>query len=216
MSKEKYISPKDITSLYGVSSQGLRKWSIEGKIKYIRTPGGHRRYNIVDVGNIIKGETDNVIQLRTGIIYTRVSSGKQKNAGDLDRQTTYLRAKYPNHTVISDVGSGVSYSRRGLLSLFQQVLSGNVYEVVIASKDRLCRFAFDLVEWWFLAHNTKITIVDKENCPDTGSPTELVEDLIAITTVFISRCHGKRRYKNKIKTDEITSHNASQKTVKQT
>jgi putative resolvase len=55
--------------------------------------------------------------------------------------------QYPGHTVVSDVGSGLNFKRKGLLSLLEQSKRGHVQEIVVASKDRLCRFGFDLLAW---------------------------------------------------------------------
>ena len=41
-----YVKPKDASKYYNVSDYALRSWSSQGKIKYITTQGGHRRYLI--------------------------------------------------------------------------------------------------------------------------------------------------------------------------
>lgn len=41
-----YVKPKDASKYYNVSENTLRSWSSQGKIKYITTQGGHRRYHI--------------------------------------------------------------------------------------------------------------------------------------------------------------------------
>ena len=45
---ESYVSPQEASEYYNVSIDTLRKWANEGKIKNIRTKGGHRRYCISD------------------------------------------------------------------------------------------------------------------------------------------------------------------------
>jgi hypothetical protein len=53
--------------------------------------------------------------VKENVIYARVSSAKQK--ADLVRQVDFLRHRFPNHKVVTDVGSGVNFKRKGLLSL---------------------------------------------------------------------------------------------------
>jgi len=68
--------------------------------------GKHTLYNLnkylTDKGINIKGNKK--------ICYCRVSSSKQKE--DLNRQIEAMRDKYPNHEIISDIGSGLNYKRK--------------------------------------------------------------------------------------------------------
>jgi predicted site-specific integrase-resolvase len=67
---------------------------------------------------------------------------------------------------------------------------------VIAHKDRLVRFGYGYFEAFCQRHNTEIIVMNGE----TMSPEqELVQDLIAIITVFGARLHGLRSYKKAIK-----------------
>jgi hypothetical protein len=54
----------------------------------------------------------------------RVSSSKQK--ADLKRQIDPLRAKFPDHFVVSDIGSGVDFGRKGLVSLLDRRLADTI------------------------------------------------------------------------------------------
>ena len=74
------------------------------------------------------------------------------------------------------------------------VLEGSVEEVVIAHRNRLCRFAFDFLEWICKRGNTRIVVQDQVI---RSSEQELTEDLVAIIHVFSCKLHGSRRYKNK-------------------
>ena len=47
-----YVKPKDASKYYNVSENTLRSWSSQGKIKYITTQGGHRRYNRLELSII--------------------------------------------------------------------------------------------------------------------------------------------------------------------
>jgi predicted site-specific integrase-resolvase len=113
-----------------------------------------------------------------------------------------LQDKFPNHTIIKDVGSGLNYKRKGLLKLMENSNKGLVKSIVISSKDRLCRFGFELLEWQFLQNNTRLVVLEQI---DKTPEQEFTEDILAILQVFACRWNGKRRYslKNKESTIEI-------------
>lgn len=123
-------------------------------------------------------------------IYARVSSKKQEK--DLERQVQLLRARYPSYPVITDIGSGINFKRSGLRTLLERSRRGLVKEIVLAHRDRLCRFAFDLLSYVFKLNDTQIIVVFSESEPSTSSLYELSEDILAINTVFICRLQGRR------------------------
>lgn len=123
------------------------------------------------------------------IVYARVSSAKQKD--DLRRQVDFLRTEFPDHVVVTDVGSGVNWKRRGLLSVLDDADRGLVEEVVVASRDRLCRFAYELVEHVLGRRGVRIVVLDSE---DSSPERELSDDLLSIVQIFCCRRNGKRRY----------------------
>lgn len=125
---------------------------------------------------------------RIGVIYARVSTKKQRL--HLANQTKDLRAKYPTHRVITDVASGINFKRKGLLSLLELCLGGKVHEVCITHKDRLCRFAYDLIEHLLTRNNVKITIMDQHD--DATPESELADDVVSIITVFGAKLYGAR------------------------
>jgi putative resolvase len=71
-----------------------------------------------------------------------------------------------------------------------------VRRVIIAHRDRLVRFGYGYFEAFCERHNTELIVVNG----DTMSPEqELVQDLVAILTVFSARLHGLRSYKKVLK-----------------
>ena len=55
-----YLTPNQVYKKYGYHPKSLARWADEGKIKYTRSPGGHRRYlveSLEDIKNTEKGET---------------------------------------------------------------------------------------------------------------------------------------------------------------
>jgi len=72
-------------------------------------------------------------------------------------------------------------------------------QVVVAHRDRLCRFAFDLIEHVLRLNNTKIIVVhsNDDSLSSTSAANELVQDILAINTVFICRMQGRRSAENR-------------------
>ena len=65
----------------------------------------------------------------------------------------------------------------------------------------MCRFGFELIEWFFNKNNVKLTVLDKQ---DKSPEQEFTEDILAILQVFACRWNGKRRYNLKDKKNKIT------------
>jgi predicted site-specific integrase-resolvase len=110
----------------------------------------------------------------------------------MDRQEAFLRDKYPYHQVIKDVGSGLNYKRKGLLKLLRMSNKNEVGEIVVFSKDRLCRFGFELLQFQFSENDTKLVVYEQI---DKSPEAEFTEDILAILQVFACRWNGKRKYK---------------------
>ena len=149
---------KEIRTLYGISSSTLREWDRKGKIETIRTPSNQRRYNISSITT-----TTNKIRTisnKKKICYCRVSCKKQMD--DLERQKSYLSSKFPNHEIVSDIGSGINWKRKELLSILEQSNKGLIEEVVVAHRDRLARFCFELLHWLLEKNGTKLVVLNDE------------------------------------------------------
>jgi predicted site-specific integrase-resolvase len=193
-----WLTHKNACKFYGVSKNTLRAWADNDKVIYKRTPSNQRVYFIstkIDQPQPKQSQ----LPVKQNVIYCRVSSQKQKD--DLERQCLFLSSRYPNHKIIKDIGSGLNYKRRGLFKLLDMSNKQQLGEVVISSKDRLCRFGFELIEWQVLQNDSKIVVLDKTNkSPDQ----EFTEDILAILQVFACRWNGKRKYTTiKNKEDKI-------------
>jgi len=182
-----YVKAGEASKLLGVSIQTLRKYSKEGIVKVIRSPGGHYLY---DIESATKVKDDKDIQ--RNVCYCRVSSYGQ--ASDLDSQVLYMERKYPTYDIITDIGSGVNFNRKGLLKIIDYAIKGELKTLVISYKDRLCRIGYDLIEHILIEYsNTKI-IVDKQK-EDETLEEEITKDILQIITVYTAKIHGLRSYK---------------------
>ena len=194
MDKTRYVTPKKACSILGVHFKTLYNWEKNKQIETIRTPGGKRLYN---VGKYISNNINinPVDKHRLKICYCRVSSYSQKD--DLKRQVEYMQKKYPTYEIIKDIGSGLNFKRKGLTKLIDYAISGEIDEVIIAYKDRLCRFGFELIEHIITEYsNGQIIILNEVNL----SPNEeMTKDLVSIINIFSARINGLRKYKKKVK-----------------
>lgn len=185
---DRLISIGEVAELKAVSVDTVRRWEKEGKIKSIRTDGGHRRYRLADFVEQKTGKT---------IAYARVSSHDQKS--DLDRQdavlSAYCQSKGWDFEVIRDLGSGMNYRKKGLSKLLNALLDGDVARLVITNKDRLLRFGSELVFSVCEYHEVEVIILNKKD--DSTFEEDLASDVLEIITVFSARLYGSRSHKNK-------------------
>ena len=191
-----YYSIGEFGKLIGKTEQTLRNWSKNGNLKpHHVAPSGHRYYSQEQLNHFL-GIKDALQVNRKVIGYCRVSSHKQKD--DLVRQEdnvkTYMLAKGYQFEIVTDIGSGINYNKKGLNHLIDLVTNSEVDRIVVLYKDRLLRFGFELIENLCTKYGTKIEIIDSS---DKTEEQELVEDLVQIITVFSCRLQGKRAHKAK-------------------
>ncbi|ADG91045.1 DNA binding domain protein, excisionase family [Thermosphaera aggregans DSM 11486] len=194
---EKLLRPREFCEAVGISYNTLKQWVREGRVKVYRTATGRWR--------IPYSEVERILGLRQGytgetraVIYARVSSSDQKS--DLERQVEYLTQYcaskgYRVVDVLSDVASGLKTERRGLLKLFNQVVNRQVDVVVVTYRDRLTRFGFEYLEYFFKQYGVRVEVAFGEE--PKGAYRELVEDLIEIVTSFAGKLYGMRSCKKK-------------------
>jgi putative resolvase len=107
-----------------------------GKLIPERTAGNQRRYRLSQINPALvrNAEAD-----RKTIAYARISSHDQK--ADLERQKQvlelYCATQGWTFDLISDLGSGMNYHKKGLKQLLERILEGKVSRLVITHKDRL-------------------------------------------------------------------------------
>jgi len=179
----------------GKSTSTLRRWDREGQLVAKRTPTGQRYYNESDIRKIL-GIKD--IE-RKIIVYCRVSSSGQKN--DLKSQVTAMEQFCIGGGIaidewIQEIGGGMNFKRKQFLSLMSRITSGEIQKVIVAHKDRLCRFGFDFFEYLANQNQCEIVVVNQQSL---SPQQEMVEDLMAIIHTFSCRLYGLRKYKNDLK-----------------
>jgi predicted site-specific integrase-resolvase len=192
---DKLLGVSEAAALLGVSGNTLRRWEREGRlVPDERTQGNQRRYRLSSIRpeQVRKGA-----EKRKTIAYARVSSHDQKE--DLDRQKKMLElfcsANGWQFEVISDLGSGMNYHKKGLKKLLEAILEGQIGRLVVTHKDRLLRFGAELVFSLCEAKEVEVLILNKGE--DTSFEEDLAKDVLEIITVFSARLYGSRSHKNK-------------------
>ena len=191
----KYVSPREAAEHFDVSLHTLRRWESKGWIEAIRTPSGReRRY---DLDSYVKSKPKHPTQI---VLYARVSSQAQKP--DLERQVARLVELYPTAEIVSEVGGGLNFKRKKFLLLLERILKREIAVLVVAHKDRLARFGFDLIKWLCELNGCNLIVLNDQQL---SQAEEMVEDILAILHCFSSRLYGLRKYKSQIEKENVQS-----------
>jgi len=188
------MSISEAAKVVGVAPGTLRRWEREGKISPERTAGGNRRYTLTMLKPHMAHQTP--AEKKT-LAYARVSSHDQK--ADLTRQMEtlemYCAAQGWQYEIISDLGSGMNYHKRGLRKLLAAILDGRINRLVLTHKDRLLRFGAELV--FAICEEKQVEVVIINQGDEPSFEEELAKDVLEIITVFSARLYGLRSHKNK-------------------
>jgi len=130
----RYVKPGVAEKQLGVDRRTLQKWASAGAIRSVQ-PGGVGRERLYDVSSVVgvaattttgtATHNDAVAAAKSSpsasagvdAVYARVSTRKQLD--DLATQLGDLQRRHPDARVFSDIGSGLNFKRKGLLSLLE-------------------------------------------------------------------------------------------------
>jgi predicted site-specific integrase-resolvase len=191
MNKQYNIS--EFARRIGRSASTVRRWEREGLIRSKRLPSGHRYFDEDDVRGIL-GKSD---EKRLTIVYCRVSSHGQKD--DLQSQVSAMEhyclgAGIAVDEWIQEIGGGMNFKRKKFLELMDRIAAGDISRLIVAHKDRLVRFGFDLLDHIAKCNSCIIEVVNQESL---SPQEEMTEDLLSIVHTFSCRLYGMRKYKRK-------------------
>ncbi len=195
MIMQRYVGIGEAAEALGVSIDTLRRWERTGKLVGERTPGGHRRYDLAKLRpELFRAEEE---ASRRTIAYARVSSRDQRE--DLERQKQVLELYCARQgwtfEVVSDLGSGMNYHKKGLKKLLDAIVEGSVGRLVVTHRDRLLRFGAELVFAICEAKGVEVVILNRGE--DTSFEEDLAQDVLEIVTVFSARLYGSRSHRNR-------------------
>lgn len=192
-----FLSITKAAQLLGVHEQTLRNWDRRGILVPMRLPSGQRRYRSQDLEALLG--TGRGGERRCCSVYARVSTKKQEDMGNLERQKERLLAKsalagYHVVSVESDVASGLNTKRRGLASLIRTAKEGKIDTVLIEHRGRLAGFGYEYLQQLFdvLGVAVVVTVEEEDAGKGTAIHAELVEDLVSIVSSCGARLYGSR------------------------
>ena len=199
----KLLTLQEAKSILNVSKSTLQRWDNSGKLVALRTEGGHRRYKLSDIEKIL-GIVNNKEKDNKDIVvatYARCSTPYQKAHGDIERQSMRLfeyctKHKYKVEHIIKDMGSGLNDKRKGFIKLCNLVVNKKINKVIIEHKDRLTRFQYNLIEFFFNSYGVEIELLDKKEYTEQE---ELVNDMMMLIASFSGRLYSARAKENRKK-----------------
>ena len=155
-----YLTIGQSAKLIGVSVSTIRSWEAKGQLKSaFGTAGGHRMFLLEAIHKVCGFLPKK--NLRKTICYARVSSHDQKE--DLERQRSslqdYCEEKASRYEVISDLGSGLNYKKRGLKKPIKMIILGQVDKIILTHKDRLLRFGSEIIFYLCSFFHTDIELI---------------------------------------------------------
>ncbi|MEH2030029.1 MAG: IS607 family transposase [Nostoc sp.] len=191
------FKPHEFAPKIGVSVKTLQRWDAAGKLPAKRTLSGHRFYTEDDL--LIAQGLKPIEEKRKVIVYCRVSSSGQKP--ELKNQVIAMETFCLNRGLavddwVSEIGGGLNFKRKKFLSIMMSMLKGEISTIVVAHKDRMCRFAFEFIQELATSVGCEIVVANQESL---SPQQELVEDLMAIIHCFSCRLYGLRNYSKEIK-----------------
>lgn len=183
---------KKVLNILKISRQTLTKYVKTRKIRVEELPNGNYEYNSEDVYKVGK-----VCEERIGVIYSRVSTQKQKQ--DLENQEQTLLS-YCNENGIKvtksykDIASGINFDRKEFQSLLNDVIKYKVSNVYITHKDRLSRVSFEMFKNLFEHFDCKINVLSELESSKSDEE-EIFSEIISMLHCFSMRMYSIRRKK---------------------
>ena len=203
----------DVGKLLGITNQSVIRYCNSGILPCYHTEYGHWRITAEDLFQYLETHSlayDDTENNKHDVIYARVSTHKQANCGDLERQVDKVKLFAINYNVQNlivktDIASGLNDNRKGLSKLIDMVQKDEVNRIFVLYKDRLTRFGFRYLEQICAFHHVEIIVVSDET-DNKSQSEELAEDIIELIHSFFGDLDSLRhKIKSEIECDEETS-----------
>lgn len=181
-----FMKTGEAAKYFGVSSKTLERWRQKGNIRAINPTGGCWYYSMQD----LTCEKKNYI-------YARISSKDYQS--NLEKQCAYLKTLYPSYELVTDVDSSLHNNRPGLDSILQAAHNKMVGKVVVAHKDILSRFSYELIEYIITKNEGEIINL---NNAEYSSDYEIVSD---VKVILAAAPPGHRKYLSESEVESLTN-----------
>ena len=189
----------EVAALLGVTIPTIIRYCNSGLLPSHKTEFGHRRLQAEDVYRYLASQNmvyDDTESIKSDVIYARVSTHRQAERGDLERQVEKVKLfaieqNVNNLIVKTDIASGLNDNRKNLLSLIDMVQKGEVNRIFVLYKDRLTRFGYHYLKKICDFHGVSIVVVSDE-IDNKSQSEELAEDIISLIHSFSGKLYGLR------------------------
>lgn len=202
------MKAKDAMKMLDVTRITLYNYINKGHIKATKLPNGYYEFDDESIFKFMKKDK------RINVIYSRVSTYKQKN--DLEKQTEFLTnyCKKNNITInktYSEISSGIEFDdRKEFLKLFNEVIKYKIKYIIISDKDRLTRLSFKTIKFLFEQFGAKIIVVSRKG--KKYGDNEMFEELISLLHIFSTKMYSQRRKKRlEIVSNHLSLENENEK-----
>ncbi len=181
----------------GKTVKTLQRWDREGTLTSLKTLTGRRVYTVQLLRTAMNLGDEQ--KERIAVAYCRVSSQAQrpdlKNQRRVVEEFVIARG-IANVEYMEEIGGGLNFKRPIFLKLVDRIIAGEVSQLVVAHKDRLARFGFDLLSHLCRTHGCELLVIDSEKL---SPEVEMTQDLMTIVHCFSSRLYGLRNYRKALK-----------------
>lgn len=186
----------EFAKLIGKSPQTLRNWDRNGTLKPANIDDGRKLYS--------KEQLDSFLFKNNKLIigYCRVNAYNQ--CEDLTEQVnelkTYMDNRCYNYQIISEIGSGLKYNRKGLTDLIEMISTHTVGKIVALKRDSLVRYGCEMIETLCKIYGCDIEYIDEEINYD-----DYCSDIANIIKHFNHDLDGKQAEKAKRRIAELVN-----------
>ena len=192
-----FLTVSEAAKMLRRSVHTLQRWDRDGVLHASRTATGRRVYSKEDLLTFLGVRPDEAN--RRAVAYCRVSSQAQRP--DLKNQRRVIQEfcvarGLANVDMIEEIGGGLNFKRKEFLRLVDAIVADEISVLVLAHKDRLARFGFDLLSHLCHGHKCELLVIDAEKL---SPEQEMVTDLMTIVHCFSSRLYGLRNYRAALK-----------------
>lgn len=185
------MKASEVKNILHVTQKTINSYVKTGKLHPVIINSRHYEYDEDEVYNLIgKGKTE-----RLTVIYSRVSSRKQKNDLQTQEERIYnwaINNGYKVDMKLQDIKSGMCFTeRKDFQKLMSLAATGQLGTLIVENMDRLCRFGFEMIEEMFRKLGAKIIVIS--NVEDKSYEKELTDDLISIIHDYSMKPYSIRK-----------------------
>lgn len=179
-----------VLSLLNITRQTLCRYVKNDTIKVNELPSGQYDYDEESVYKVLNKNID-----RKNVIYTRVSTQKQKH--DLENQKNSIESYCMKNgiqisDIYSDIGSGINFDRKEFQRLVNDVVNHKISKIYITYKDRLSRISFDMFKNLFNNFNCEIVVLNDVD-DNKLIEKEIFNEIISLIHCFTMKVYSSRR-----------------------